>query len=797
MSSRPASIIAGRGRRGPWRRVLRVLAVLAASVAGLVLVAACAAGVLVWKTLPAAHEEARIPGLSAPVAIAFDADGVPRIRAATMTDAAAALGWVHARDRMFQMELMRRAASGRLSEIAGPATVPIDRQARLLGLRHEAVAEEAALPAHTRAMLDAYARGVNAWIDAHGRFSAPQYIVLGAPEHWTAVDSLLWGKTMAIYLSGNWRTELARLVLARTMPRARIMALWPRLSAPAADAALVWPPKWPPGTAATARAVLAALPRFPQPFTLPDEASNEWAVDGAHSATGAPLLAGDPHLAFSLPGIWYLVRIDTPQAVLAGATAPGVPFLVIGRNRHIAWTFTTSGADTEDLFIETPVGTDAYQTPDGPRPFGVLEERIRVRGAPDVMMTVRTTRHGPVISDLRPPGTKGPILALSSAALQGTDTSPTGLLALNEADSVAAAMAAAPLVSAPVQNLLVADRAHIGLAVTGRVPIRRAGDGSMPVEGADGAHDWTGYAAGDALPHFLDPPRGRLVNANEPLVGPSYPVLMSRDAFGDWRAQRIRQLLDTRPRHTVAEFARMQRDVGSSFAAQVLPALRAVHPSTPLGARALALLTDWDGRMALRQPQPLIFNAWLVAFEARLAQADAIPGTAPVPWIEFVAYVLSPEGADWCPGGCDALMAQALDDAAARLSARWGDDPSRWRWGAAHQAVFAAPLLSRLPVIGRFAVARIAAPGDDTTIDRGGIGAGYDAAHYDAVHGASYRGVYDLADLDASRFIVTPGQSGNIFCAHATDFMQRWRDGDTIGLGPSVEPGVEDARLLP
>ena len=322
-----------------------------------------------------------MPACPDPVDIGFDADGIPRIRAANDTDAAAALGFVHARDRLFQMELMRRAASGRLSEIAGPATLALDRSMRTFGLRRHAVADYPALPAETRAVLEAYSRGVNAWIAERGRFSAPEFLFLGTPEPWEPVDSLLWGETMGLWLSLNWRTELSRQALAGRVPQQMVDELWPPAGgAGRPEAALE------PGSRHAAGELAALLPRFPAPFTLPGSASNEWAVDGRHTATGAPLLAGDPHLAFGFPGIWYLARIETPGRVLAGATAPGVPFLVLGHNGRIAWTFTTTGADVQDLFIETAAGDGQYQTPDGPRPFTVREERIKVRGEPDQIL---------------------------------------------------------------------------------------------------------------------------------------------------------------------------------------------------------------------------------------------------------------------------------------------------------------------------------------------------------------------------------------------------------------------------
>ena len=255
-----------------------------------------------------------------------------------------------------------------------------------------------------------------------GRFAAPEFLVFGAPEPWTPVNSLLWGKTMGLWLSMNWRTELSRQALAGHTSQQAIDELWPDQSGPGHPQASLTLPRQFADAAARLEEV---LPNFPSPFTLPNTASNEWAVDGRHSATGAPLLAGDPHLAFGFPAIWYLARIDTPDLTLAGATAPGIPGLVIGHNAHIAWTFTTTGADTQDIFIETPVGTDQYQTPDGPKPFTTRQEVIKVRGRPDETLTVRSTRHGPVISDLQ--GRSGPILAVSMANLAPGDTAAAGL----------------------------------------------------------------------------------------------------------------------------------------------------------------------------------------------------------------------------------------------------------------------------------------------------------------------------------------------------------------------------------
>jgi len=769
---------------------------LAALLILLLLLAGLTAGAI-WVTLPSTSDAVAIPGLSAPVDISIDSDGIPRIKAATPTDAAAALGYVHARDRMFQMELMRRAASGRLSEIAGEAVLGNDRLMRVLGLRRHAVADLEGLPPETRAMLEAYASGVNAWIARKGRFAAPEFLVLGAPEPWTPVDSLLWAKTMGLWLSMNWHQELRRLAFADKAPPALLDTVWPPRRNVTGPAAMLVPANQHATAnrphavtlAEAARRLEAVLPAFPQPFTRAPTASNEWAVDGRHSATGAPLLAGDPHLEFGFPGIWYLARIETPQGVLAGATAPGVPFLVLGHNSHIAWTFTTTGADVQDVFIETPAGQGQYQTPDGPRPFEVREEAIGIRGQNDQLMIVRETRHGPIISDLDNPA--GPILAVSMGNLQPGDTAAAGLLALNQATTVQEAGKAAAMITSPVQNLLVADGKTIGQFTTGRVPIRKAGDGSAPVPG-DGSHDWIGWASGDQLPHTVAPASGRLVNGNEPTWPANFPIPMAHDTFGAWRADRIRTLLSATDKHTMADFAAMQLDVQDGFARAVLPRLLAVDGLTGLSAAAQAQLHGWDASAVMDKPAPLIFTAWMDGFYRALLHRASLSRGLGAPVSDFVSMALSPAGAQWCAGDCTPMLRDSLNAAMDDLAKHFGPDPAKWRWGDVHQAVFAHPLLRFLPLLGPASTIMIPAPGDADTVDRGDV----NGALRD-VHGPSFRGVYDLSDLDRSLFVMAPGQSGNPFSPHARDFVTRWRDGATITLGPTPQRVTKTVHLTP
>ncbi len=791
-------------------RLLRGIALLLVVLAGGV-------ALVCWFTLPPSFSTLNIAGLSAPVDITLDSHGIPRIKAASEADAAMALGYLHARDRMFQMELMRRSASGRLAELAGPRALKLDRMSRTLGEELHAEKSYQNLPNDTRALLVAYAAGVNAWIAQRGRFAAPEFLLLGTPEPWRPVDCLLWSETVALWLSGNFDTELADLSLSKSLTPEKIRQLWPpQPGTPAPDSTRL------PARQGFLGDFLKNLPRFPDPFTLPGEASNEWAVDGTTTLSGAPLLAGDPHLALQFPAIWYLARIETPTNSLVGATAPGVPFLIIGRNAHIAWTFTTAGTDTQDLFIETPLPGGMYATPTGPQPFQTRVEHIHVRGAPDELLTVRNTRHGPVISDLLDQK-GGPVLALEAAQYE-LDSGAPGILALDRANTVEEAGQAAAKILSPVQNLAVADISGIALFTTGEVPLRGScfssqapppqlapppgltlppqpppppacsGGSTFPVPGADGLHDWHGFASGTALPVFEKPVSGILVNANERTAPPDFPTFLGADWHAPWRARRIHQLLGEKKGHTVADFAAMQADDVSVFARDMLPAFAALPRQVGAAWQAQSLLAKWDGTMSEALPQPVIFNATIQLFVKQVLAANHVPERDAGPWAGFAAWLLTPEGGSWCGGDCRPALSAALRLAMQDGAKKYGADLAKWRWGTVHRAIFSHPLLGDLPVIGRFASRQISVPGDDTTLFRGGNGV---LGEFAARHGAAYRGVYDLKNLENSRFIVTPGQSGNFFSANAWDMMPLWAAGTPIAIPPTPDSIFGRIRLNP
>ncbi len=750
---------------------------------------------LVYLALPDAREELAIPSLRAPVTISLDSHGIPRIAAQSERDAAVALGWLHARDRMFQMDMMRRGAEGRLAEIAGPSALRLDRFSRTLGLAARARADLDALTPEARDLLDAYAEGVNARLAIRGRLAAPEFLVLGEPEPWKPEHSLLWGKVMGLWLSGSWRRDVERARLAGLIPPERLRQLWPLDTSPGRpDLAML---------RTGLGSLLAATPRFgprgAEDAPLPDSASNAWAVAPARSASGAPLLASDPHLGFQAPILWYLARIELPGGRFrAGATAPGVPAVVIGRNQDLAWGFTTTHSDTQDVFIERLAGPDSYETPDGPRAFTIREERIAIRGReqPEILQ-VRETRHGPVISDLDPAGLPpNTVLAVAMANLAPEETVAEALLSLNAATSVAEAREAAARFTSPPQTLLVADRAgNLGQFLVGRTPIRRSGDGTLPVPGWDGAGDWTGFVPFDAMPHLENPASGMLAAANSRPAPADHPVFLGRDWFGDWRLRRIAELLGAQPKHDLAGFAAMQNDVVSLFAREALPRLNAVAPGAA-AAPAHALLRNWDGTMRANAPQPLIFHAWMQEFRRRALQAHGAGQAVDSVGQEFTAHLLSADGGRlWCGAdACEALLGESLEAAVRGLVAAHGSDPAAWRWGAVHVARFDHPLLRFIPGINWLTELEAPTGGDGETISRGGM---RDSGGFAHLHGAGLRAAFDLADPDGALVMIATGQSGHPLSDRWGDLVEPWRRGLTLRLGRVPERETGRIQLTP
>ena len=766
------------------------------------------AGYWLSTSLPETSGTTALTGLKAPVEIIRDKDGVPHIFAESEEDAAFALGFVHAQDRLWQMEEMRRVGAGRLAEVVGAAALPLDRFTRTIGLERLAEAALATLDPALRIKLEAYAAGVNAFLAQHRGAWPPEFMLLGiAPPPWRPVDSLLWGELMAVQLSGHWRNELLRARLLTRLSPVQVDQLWPPYPE-GAPTTLAWDPTLFRGLPLARLAELAAA--------LDGRgASNTWVVDGVHSVTGKPILANDPHLGFTLPGLWYLARLETPSLRSAGATVPGVPLIILGHNDRIAWGMTTTGSDVEDLFIERldPRDPDRYVTPEGSVPFRARTEIIQVRGKSPVTLTVRETRHGPVLSDavedLAKAVERGTVVALSATWLRTDNRIATSIYRVNSARDWPTFVAALQDFNAPEQNLSYADvDGTIGFYAAGWVPIRRAGSGWLPVPGWTGEYDWQGMIPFEALPHGINPRRGRFVNANNK-VTPSgnpdrlsasvpnpHPYDLTADGWDSpYRARRIETMLDSVSKGSLDAFAAMQADSLSLAARDLLPNLTQVDVAEPRASLALDRLRRWDGTMARGMSEPLIFSAWLrelnrLLFRTKLGEDfRAFWGERP----GLVASITT-EHPEWCAkgevptaGDCRALSAEALTRALDWIASRYGVDPARWRWGNAHQAEFRHRIFQRIPLIGALIDLRMPADGGNYTVNRGAFDVANEREPFADVHGAGFRAIYDLADLDRSRFMIAGGQSGNPFSRHFTDLARRWRDFDYVRLAGTRE----------
>ncbi|MGP1396154.1 MAG: penicillin acylase family protein [Inquilinaceae bacterium] len=766
-----------------WR-ILGLLAV--------VVVVAVVGGIVWLRTgLPTVEGTIALPGLDAPVTVVRDADAIPHIFAESETDAMFALGYLHAQDRLWQMDMQRRIGAGRLSELVGGATLPMDRLMRTLGLYRLAEAEYERLPASSRVLMDRYAAGVNAWMDTRSGALPPEFYVLRyRPDPWRPADSLVWGKLMAMQLSSNYREELLTARIAAALGEDAVDALLP----PSVGA----PPTTLSGSAAgigTIERLAAALP----PPLGPNRASNAWVLAGDRTATGAPILATDPHLGLAAPILWYLVHIETPDLTLTGATVPGAPAVLIGHNTHVAWGLTTTGGDVQDLFVERldPDSPDRYLIQGGSAPFETRTERIAVRGADPETVTIRHTRHGPVISDIAPDTAEalaeGEVMALAFTALADDDTTAQSLFLLNRARDAAAVRAAARLWVAPQQNLFYADTAGtIGFVAVGRVPLRTQGDGSRPVPGWTGEYDWTGTAPFAALPQGENPAAGLYVNANNAIVGPDFRPFIARRYDEPYRARRIEQVLDGVGAADMAANQALQMDTVSLAAEALMPAMLAVRATEARAAEALAALRRWDHRMDRDRPEPLIFVAWLEEL-GRVLYADELGPLfedldASTP--SLILETLGGSGA-WCDDTgtpdrtetCDDALAVSLATALDRLEAAFGSDPSAWRWGEAHIAPLAHQVFGRIPVINRLIDLSTATDGGRFTVNRGSFAdRSDDGPMYRHVHGAGMRVVFDLSDLARSRFVIATGQSGHPLSNQFGAFVERWRDGEGVAL---------------
>ena len=824
----------------------------------LVVALAAVAGGYLWLrgSLPKIDGERAAYGLAAPVEVVRDRNGIPHVLARNEEDALFALGYVHAQDRLWQMEMNRRIGAGRLAEVLGPPALGTDRLLRVLGLYHRAKATLAHLEPGARRRIAAYVNGVNSWLETREGPLPPEFLILGfSPEPWTAADTVVWAKVMALDLGREWTRDLMRLRMSEFLAPDRILDFYtpyrpdkPRgvvfpepsshaptsgRSPPGADSNPA-PDRRPPlpghSTRTTGRPADGASGSFPEHafpggqaaggFALRPRSgypgSNSWTVAGARSATGKPILANDPHLGLTVPSVWYFVHLSWPGRDIVGATFPGMPVVVLGHNGQVAWGFTNTGADTQDLFIEKldPENPARYLTPAGYRRFDVRREIIKVKDGEDLVVRVRETRHGPVLddasaaaADASPPGQ---VLALGWAALRDDDLTLQAGLGFPEARDWMGFIANLRNFHSPPQNVSYADiNGNIGFLVPGRIPVRSGigpggvGPGTMPRPGWSADHDWAGFIPFDALPRVYNPASEAIVTANHSVTTEDYPHHLSFEWAAGFRAERIMERLAARPRHDVASFRALQQDRVSLFARAMLPRLRSVALGPDAGTlsqRARGLLDGWSGEMEPELPQPLIFNAWIWEF-ARLVTADELGSVQQAAWGRkgtFIQRILEASEI-WCDDlaterneTCDEMLARAMVRAMERIAERQGDDPTAWRWGQEHFALAEHRPLANSPLARIFNL-RGPAPGGIYTVNAFEFSPLDTERPFTSTHGPSLRAIYDLADLDRSLFIHSTGQSGNVLSPLYDSFEERWRNGEYVTIPTRREAFGEGA----
>jgi penicillin amidase len=791
-------------RRRTWLKVIAFLLLLAfASIA-----------FLRWYlvhvervALPQLDGEIRASGVKAPVSVLRDHQGVPHITASTLNDLAFAQGYVTAQDRLWQMDMLRRVAAGDLAEILGSGYVALDKRQRYLQTRHAAESAVQNLNPEERSALNAYTQGVNAFIaDAQGKLPLEFTLLRYKPHPWTPVDSLLVGVNMAQMLNTSYPDDLHHEFVASKLSPELLSDLYPisfwRDHPPGSEPVEIKDDVPPPEVPDEEGALdpdgwlrRLGLDLAPQCSDC-RAGSNDWVVSGAHSVTGKPLLSNDMHLEHSVPGIWYEAHLKLTDGSLdvAGVTLPGVPAVVVGHNQRIAWGFTNVGPDVQDLYVEQVQG-DQYVTPQGLKPLEHRHEVIQVARGRNVEFDVDVTRHGPIIT---------PVLKNESRplALRWTLYESNGLsfpfFDVDRARNWQEFTTAFSRFAGPGQNVVYADiDGHIGYHATGLVPLRANGDGTVPVPGADDAHEWTGYIPFDKLPQSYDPPAGVLATANNRIAPDSYPYLITKDWASPYRVERIYQVLQSKPKLSADDMLSLQTDVYSAankfFADRFAYAVDHTQNADAKLRQAAELLRGWNGRMDADSAAARIVAAarrtlWETILSAKLGDN----------WKSYTSWgstavlesIVNRQLPRWLPPGY-ADWNVLLSDQLGKAIKSAPSDLKSWKFGDWNKVTVENPVLAGAPFVGKYrGPGTQPQSGDGTTVKQ--VGSDF---------GPSERFTADFSDWDHSRLNIVVGQSGNFLSPHYMDQWDAWYRGTTFPLAftdPAIQSAKEhELRFLP
>ena len=781
-----------------------------------------AAGAVAWayfvarSALPQLDGTLKIKGLSAPVRVTRDGHGVPAIEAATPEDLFLAQGYVTAQDRLWQMDIMRRFASGELSEILGADTLEIDREQRILGLRAAAGKSLQIASPRDRSYFDAYARGVNAFIETHASSLPIEFRILKyKPKPWKPEDS--------VSIANQMVKDLNYYAFGDIFTRERILAkLGPELTS---DLYVnrSWHDRPPtvmredlndqenqgdsddedddegPDNSVTQRKSSPSEIWAQRAFRDTREGingSNNWVISGAHTVTGKPLLSNDMHLHHQMPNLWYEAHLKSGSLDVAGVTLPGMPYVIVGHNQRIAWGFTNIGPTVADAFIENFNTQGAYQTPQGWQQPEHRIEVIHVKGKPDVGVDVRITRHGPIITDTLPGEARQ--LALRWTLYDGLHMP---FFDIDTAQNWEEFRKAFSQLDAPGQNVVYADvDGNIGYQATGHIPIRASGDGSLPVSGADDVHEWKGYIPFDKLPSIYNPPSGVIGTANGRITPDRYPYSISAGWEAPWRTERIYHVLESGRKFSAADMLALENDIHSEndlFAAErFVYAVDHASKPTPRAKQAADLMRNWDGRMLASSAAPTIavrsaYELARLLLEPRLGPAPADPeqlkttlGWRTYSWqmrTVWLQNILLHQPKRWLPEkypNYDELLTAAVEAAVSEPATP--QDLVSWHWGSFNAVDIDHPVLGKIPLIRRWA-----APGVHEQ-----SGSGYTVKAVTPHHGPSERFTANLAVLDQSTLNTVTGQAGNFLSPYYIDQWKAWYTGSTFAL-PFTPRAVE------
>jgi penicillin amidase len=762
--------------------------------------------------LPPTEGEIDLPGLGEPVEILWDRWGVPHVYARNDQDLAFTQGYVVASERLFQMELIGRLGSGRLSEWFGEPLLPIDRFIRTVGWNRAARKQLEGWDEASLEIAEAFSAGVRVWVD---RMPAKpiEYEILQLEPDLPAGPAArevaaAAGVFMAWSLSTNWDCELLRAEIAQAIGWEAMASLFPDIPTD--------PPPVRPGklggakSRASAFDLLSQAPNFPK-----GQGSNNWVVAGSRSATGKPLLANDPHIFAQVPSIWFEIHLNAPGLNVRGVALPFAPGVVIGHNDRIAWGATNVGGDTQDLYLERLNEDRSAALHEGEwEPVTVHREEIGVRGRPEPeILEVRETRHGPVLDSYMVgladfEVIEGGIEETYALRWVGADhgARPSTVHRLNTASNFEEFRSALAEWSCPGQNFVYADvDGNIGYQCTGWHPRRARGDGSIPVPGWSEEFDWVDFVPFEEMPWAYNPESGFICTANAKPYDDAYPYMLGRDFISPFRARRIAQLITEQAVHDHRSFARIQTDWVSLPAQEIVPLLLQIEPASDRQKQALALLGEWDFALSPDSAPAAVYQVWCI----RIAEAILLPRLGRRLYDHFYAKrqwtnefqvavlpkLLAYPTAMWFGGdgleARDEVLRTALDEALDELTEHMGGDMAGWSWGGIHRLRFVGQLGRRIPDLAElFTAGELPWGGDEQTVNQGIFDPG--TGTYDTVVVASWRQIIDLSDLDASLGTHTVGQSGNPASPHFNDLLPLWSTGQHHPL-PFSRPAVEAA----